>query len=160
MTAQWLCAVDVGDVDDQAVADAQGGRGGLREEQGRLEVGTHQVVPVDLGDVTQGGRIERRRVVDEDVEGAEVAGRYLGQHLQLTDVQQIRLDEHHGVGPCPVQLLGDGFRRFAGASVVENDVRTRSMQLAHDRRAYSACGPCDQRGFAGQRARFVWIGWH
>src|ERR1700754_2191283 len=97
MTRQGLLAVDVGDVDDQSVADAQGGRRCLRKEQRSLEVGPHEVVPVDLGDVAHGCRVERGRIVDEDIERTEVARRNLGKRLELTDIEQVRLDDGYGV---------------------------------------------------------------
>ena len=160
MTREWLLAVDVCDVDDQSVADAKGGRGCLREKQRRLEVGPHQVVPVNLGNIAHGRRVERRRIIDEDIERAEVARRNLGQRLQLTDVQQIRFDNHDRVWSSLVQLLGDGLCSFRGAPVVKIDIRARSMQFAGDSSAYSACCPRDQRSFAAQGGGLVWVGGH
>src|SRR5690242_19312010 len=97
MRRQRLRAMDVYDVDNQSVADTKCGRGGLRQKQRRLEVSAHQIVPINLGDVTHGRRIARRCIVDQYVERAEVARRYVGEHPQLTDVEQVRLDEYRGV---------------------------------------------------------------
>ena len=144
--------MDVRDVDDQSVADAQRGRRRLREEQRRLEVGPHQIVPVDLGDIAHRCRVERRRIVDEDIERTEVARRDLGQRLQLTDIEQIRLDDARRSRAVSRSTPWRCLRGFRGAPVVQNDIRARSMQFARDSRAHPARGTRDQRSLAGQRA--------
>src|SRR5262249_8697576 len=99
MTAQRTRAMYIRDVDNQAVAEPQRGRCRLGQKQRRLEVGADEIVPVDLGDVTERSWVEGGGVVDENVEAAEIAGRNAWQHLQLPEIEQIGFDRDRGAGP-------------------------------------------------------------
>ena len=138
---QRTLGVDVGDVDDRAVGLPQRRRRGLRQEQRRLEVGAHQVVPVGGVDLADRRRVERRRVVDQRVEAAVGAERALDQRRQLRQLEQVRLHQRDRIGADAVEL-GLQQPRFAGrAAVVQHQVRARGVQPAADRRAHALAPP-------------------
>ena len=56
---------------------AQAGRGRLRQEQRRLEIAAHQIIPLRGRDRADRSRVERRGVVDQYVEATECAQRRL-----------------------------------------------------------------------------------
>ena len=129
-------------------------RGGrrLRQKQRRLQVGADEIVPVDLADVAERCRIERRGVVDQDIEAAEGAGRGCHQRRQLCDLQQIALRERRGARARGVQLARQGGRVVRGAAVVQHHIRTRRVQRARDGGADASRGAGDECRLARERA--------
>ena len=69
------------DVEDEALALAEFGRRGLGEEERRAQVRADQVVELVRRDGTDRRRIERGRIVDEDVEPSEGADDCRDQRL-------------------------------------------------------------------------------
>ena len=123
--------VDVGDVDDRALRLAQRRRGGLREEQRRLQVGADQVVRMPPAVMSPTRRLEeRRRVVDERVEAAERLHRLLDQRRQLGDVEEVGLDQRDRLGAQVIEL-GLQQPRLAGrVAVVQHERRARRRAAA------------------------------
>ena len=126
----------------------QRGRRGLRQEQRRLEVGAHQVVPVGGVDLADGRGMERRRVVDQRVEPAVGAERALDQRRQLRQLEQVRLDQRDRIGADAVELRLQQ-ARFAGRrAVVQHQVRAGAVQAAADGRTHALGPPGDQHDLA------------
>ncbi len=153
MAAQRAHAVNVGDIQNQALADAQRRGGGLRQEQRRLQVRADEIGPVDLGDVAQRRGIERRGVVHQNVEAAKGAHRHLGERRQLLHVEQIALGEQRGLGPRLVQLTRELRSRLGGAAKVDDDVGARAVQGARNGSSDAAGRACHEHGLAGKRSR-------
>ena len=133
----------------------QGGGGGLRQEQRRLEVGAHQVVPVDLGDIAHRGGEEGRGVVDEHVEAAEGLDRARHQARQLRHLEQVALGAQRRTRPCLVQLALQGRGVLGGAAVVQHQVRAAGVHEARDLGAHALGGAGDQDGLAGKQCGFA-----
>ena len=105
-----------------------------------------------LGDVAHRGRIERRGVVDEDVEAAEGARRGRHQPRQPRGLEQIALRERRRARAHAVQLRRQGGRVVRGAPVVQQHIRAGGMERPCDARADPTRGAGDERRLAGERA--------
>ena len=91
-----------------------------------------------------GRRVERRRVVDDRVEPAERLHRLLDHRRQLVEIEEIRLDQRHGIGAHAVEL-GLQQPRFArGRPVVQHEAGTGRVQPAADRGADALAASGDQ----------------
>ena len=124
--------VDVGDVHDRALRLAQRRRGGLRQEQRGAQVGAHEVVPGGRGDLADRRGEERRGVVHQRVEPAEGGERLLDQRRQLGDVEQVGLDQRHGVRPHAVELGLQQPRLARGSAEMQHQARPRGVEAATD----------------------------
>jgi hypothetical protein len=81
--------MDVGHVQDQAARRAEVRSGGLRQEQGRTQVGADEVVELCRGDRADRRRIEARRIVDEDVEAPEACAGVAGELRDRVEVREV-----------------------------------------------------------------------
>ena len=90
-------------------------RGGLRQEEHRLQVHVEHRIPVGLGEVDGVGAADDAGVVDQDVQPAELA------HGFADDARVVGLGAEIGIHPdgAPAQRL-DGGERFGGIAAADS----------------------------------------
>jgi hypothetical protein len=119
-------------------------RRSLRQEQGRAHVAAHEFIPPGPGDLAHRRRVERRGIVDEDVDPAEMPERRRDQLVRRLLVLQVRGEKCGGSRARGVQFRAELFRGCARGSVVHQNARTCRVERPRDLGTDAACGAGDQ----------------
>jgi len=143
--------VDVDDVDDGAAGEREVRRRLLGEEQGSAQVRAEQLVPVARFDRADARGIERRGVVDEEIQAPEALARRADERLRRDRREQVGAHAHGASGAHGVQLLLQLQHRGIRAAVVQHDVGAGRVQAPRDRRADALRRAGDDRRLARQR---------
>ena len=113
----------------------------LREEEGRLDVEVHDLVPAGFGEVEIIDAPGSPGVVDENVELAFAARQFFHQRLDPVDGRQIALDADH-----PVAQFGAGFLDLVDLARADVDaVDARGEEALDNHLADAAAAASHQR---------------
>ncbi len=93
MLLERTVGMDIDNIDDTAALGLEVRRRGLGEEEGRLEIGAHQIVPVLFGNSADRSGVESRGVVDQNIEPAPGGIGLLHQLRQGGGVMQVALHQ-------------------------------------------------------------------
>ena len=144
---------DIDDAPAAAAAFAHVPRECLGQEEHALEVHVQHQVVVGLGDVDEVGAPFHPRVVDQDVDAAELADCF-GNHppvvIHLADVTG---DQHRVFAAGGLDLRERAFGAVAGKAIFHRHRGALARQPQCDRAADSLCGAGDQRNLAMQPHR-------
>lgn len=151
IASQWSHPVNIDDVEYESLRQAKYWRGGLREKQRGLEVGSEQIVPMCFRNFADWCRIERRGVVDEDVEPAESIFREARERIELSGVEQVRADARCTVRTCGVKVGDERLRLFRRSLVMHHDACTGVVKNFYHRCADTTRPAGHQRDFSGER---------
>ena len=151
VTSQWPHTVNIDDVEYQSVRETKRGCGGLREKQRSLEVGSEQIVPMRFGDFAHRCRIERRGVVDEDVESAESLMDELRERIESRGVQQVGADARRTIRTYGVEVGDERLRLFRRTLVMHHDACAGIVKNFYHCRSDTTRSAGHQRDFSGER---------
>ena len=151
IASQRSHAVNVDDIQNQAVRQAQRGCRSLREEQGCFEIRADQVVPVFDRDFTDGGRVESRCVVDQDVELPKVSASFFDELAERGNIEKISGQSERTTRSLLFELGAQFLSGIDRPMMVDDHVSAGRVQLASNRRAHPSCAARDQGNFAGER---------
>lgn len=129
--------MDVDQVDDDALRGAQMRRGGLGQENGGAQVGADQVFPLFGADRADGGRVEARSIVDENVESLRARNDFLDHVAERFLIEQIAGHGDGRSGAFSIEFCSERLGRGCGAAVVDGDIGAARVQCAHDPGAHA-----------------------
>lgn len=141
-------AMNVDDVEDQAVRQTQGGCSRLREEQRRFEIRADQIVPIFERDFSNGCRVKRRRVVDQNIELAEMPTSLFHQVAERGRLEQIAREPQCAIATDLFEFGAQFLSRIERAMMMDHYICAGRVQLASDRSAYPSCASGNQSDFA------------
>ena len=126
----------------------------MRAEKRALEVDRHHALVLRLR------RIEYRctrfdpRIVDHDIQPAELADRRIDQLLEVSKLAHVGFDAQRLIAEL-ADLALERLGRFRMRHVVDDDARTLAGELQHNGLAYTAVTASNDRDLVLQRHAFV-----
>jgi len=122
--------------------------GRLGEKERGAQVGAEQLVPLCRRRLGKWRRVERRGVVDQQVEAAESAGRVFDQRLQCIGIEQVGVEQGHRAAALGIQLGRQDLGCCGGVAVVDREIHAGGMQAAGNSSTDAVRGAGDQRDLA------------
>src|SRR5690348_16776795 len=89
--------MNIDDVDDAAALLLEVRSCRLGQEQGCFQITADQIIPSRFGDFTYWGREKARSVIHQRVQPSIMPDGFVDEIRQMSDVQQVSLNECHGV---------------------------------------------------------------
>ena len=145
MAGDGVAPVDVGKIHDRAAALGEERRGGLADEERRLEVGAEEIVPLRLGGGVDRGRVEARGVVDQHIERSETRDDVGDEIVRSAGVEQVAAERRRRARSVAVEGPGELLGVAARRPVVDRDVEAAPMQCPRHGGSDAPCGPGHER---------------
>ena len=157
MRLQGPQRMDVDHIDDESALRPQAGRGRLRQEQRRLQIAAHEIVPLRQRDLADRRRIEARRIVDQNVQAPEFEQSRGDQLLRRVRVQKMRGEDRGRMRARAVEFVRQGNGGGRRRTIVNENIGAGGVQRARDFGADAARAAGDQHRLdrAAQNCRFM-----
>jgi histidine ammonia-lyase len=154
MCLEGTQAVDIDHIDDESALPGQARCGGLREEQGSLQVAAHEVVPLGERDLPHRGRVEAGGVVDQDVQAPKFQQDGSHQFFRGLRARQLRRVNRGRMGTDLVESVRQGDGGSGGGAIMNEYIGSGGVQRACYLRADPARAAGDEHDLAAERRTF------